>query len=152
MHSLVDLLLWLRSLDLCHPALFKATYNLHLRVLWAACGDPNPSTHTMPSLIAIAFGLLMSTTGNVVANAIATERTGASGYFGVHIVDGETGRGVPRVKLTTTTNEYFITDSGGWAAVITLGCVLHVQHTHAMHALILRSSHAPHHTRQCSCV
>ena len=46
-----------------------------------------------------------------------SEFTGA----GIHVVDKQTRRGVPRVKLTTTTNEVHITDSGGWAAVLTLG-------------------------------
>ena len=43
----------------------------------------------------------------------------SAGFFGIQVIDQATGRGVPRVKLTTTTNEVWITDSGGQAAVLT---------------------------------
>lgn len=58
--------------------------------------------------------------GVVLGRACDGELGGGS-FFGIHVVDKKTGRGVPRVKLTTTTNEVYITDSGGWAAVLTPG-------------------------------
>ena len=51
----------------------------------------------------------------------AALRSPAASFFGIRVVDKDTGRGVPRVKLTTTTNEVWITDSGGQAAVLTTG-------------------------------
>ena len=37
-------------------------------------------------------------------------------YFGIHVVDDRTGRGVPLVQLRTTNNVRFYTDSNGWVA------------------------------------
>ena len=37
-------------------------------------------------------------------------------YFGIHVVDEATGRGVPLVELETVNHMRFITDSGGWIA------------------------------------
>jgi hypothetical protein len=42
-------------------------------------------------------------------------------HFGVQVVDTQTQRGVPRVKLTAMGSEVFITDSAGWAAIPALG-------------------------------
>jgi hypothetical protein len=39
-----------------------------------------------------------------------------SGYFGIQVVDEQTGRGVPMVELKTTSNLCYYTDSGGWIA------------------------------------
>lgn len=36
--------------------------------------------------------------------------------FGIHVVDAETGRGVPLVTLTTVNDISLVTDSAGWAA------------------------------------
>lgn len=38
------------------------------------------------------------------------------GYFGIQVVDEQTGRGVPMVELKTTSNLCYYTDSGGWIA------------------------------------
>ena len=38
-------------------------------------------------------------------------------YFRIQVIDEQTGRGVPLVKLTTTNNLSFTTDSNGIAAV-----------------------------------
>jgi hypothetical protein len=57
----------------------------------------------------------------LLCGTVALASAANPAYFGIHVVDKDTGRGVPRVKLTTTTNEVFITDSAGWAAVIALG-------------------------------
>src|SRR5947209_11385045 len=38
-------------------------------------------------------------------------------YFGVHVVDEQTGRGVPLVELKTTSSVKFYTDSAGWVAI-----------------------------------
>jgi len=37
-------------------------------------------------------------------------------YFGIHVIDETTGRGVPLVTLKTTNNITLITDSAGWIA------------------------------------
>lgn len=40
----------------------------------------------------------------------------ADRYFAIHVVDAETGRGVPLVELTTTSNVRLVTDSNGYVA------------------------------------
>ena len=47
--------------------------------------------------------------------ASAQEKT-TSPYFGIRILDDETGRGVPLVELRTVNDIVLYTDSGGWAA------------------------------------
>jgi hypothetical protein len=42
-------------------------------------------------------------------------------YFGIHIVDDQTGRGVPLVKLQTTSKIRYITDSNGYVAFLEPG-------------------------------
>ena len=37
-------------------------------------------------------------------------------YFGIHVIDDQTGRGVPMVELRTTTNVSYYTDSAGYVA------------------------------------
>lgn len=37
-------------------------------------------------------------------------------YFGIRVVDADTGRGVPLVELETVNNLRFVTDSAGWVA------------------------------------
>jgi hypothetical protein len=37
-------------------------------------------------------------------------------YCGIHVVDDQTGRGVPMVELKTTSSVCYYTDSGGWVA------------------------------------
>lgn len=37
-------------------------------------------------------------------------------WFGIRVVDEETGRGVPLITLTTTNHQAFVTDSAGWVA------------------------------------
>ena len=49
-----------------------------------------------------------------IAMARAEEK---SAYFGIQIVDAETGRGVPLVELETLNQLRFVTDSAGWAAI-----------------------------------
>ncbi len=42
---------------------------------------------------------------------------GPRAYFGVRVVDEQTGRGVPLVELETVHRMKWITDSNGWAAI-----------------------------------
>src|SRR4051812_14130335 len=49
--------------------------------------------------------------------AILTSAAGAAGPFGVQMVDDQTGRGVPMVRLETTSRQRYYTDSGGYAAI-----------------------------------
>jgi hypothetical protein len=37
-------------------------------------------------------------------------------WFGIQVVDAQTGRGVPLVSLTTTNHQTFVSDSAGWIA------------------------------------
>lgn len=41
----------------------------------------------------------------------------SSGYFGIRVVDEETGRGVPLVELESVNHLQWVTDSGGWVAI-----------------------------------
>lgn len=65
--------------------------------------------------------LVMRASLAVVLGCTACAAPAISGHFGIQAVDKATRRGVPRVKLTTTTNEVYLTDSAGQAAVPTLG-------------------------------
>ena len=40
----------------------------------------------------------------------------ADQYFGIHVVDSSTKRGVPMVELTTVSKSRYVTDSAGWVA------------------------------------
>jgi hypothetical protein len=57
---------------------------------------------------------LPATTSTPTATAPAT--SGAGGYFGIHVVDEQTGRGVPMVELLTTSSAAYYTDSNGYVA------------------------------------
>jgi hypothetical protein len=52
----------------------------------------------------------------VAALLCASAAGQAPAYFGIHVLDEQTGRGVPLVELTTTYNGRYITDSAGWVA------------------------------------
>lgn len=58
----------------------------------------------MSRLVVILFSLL------------AAQATAAD-YFGIHVVDAETGRGVPLVELKSVSGVSFFTDSAGWVAI-----------------------------------
>ncbi len=59
--------------------------------------------------------------GLILSSALIVHQLSAralpSDYFGIQIVDAETGRGVPLVELTTTSQQKFLTDSNGWVAI-----------------------------------
>lgn len=67
-----------------------------------------PTARRLSQLI-VTIGLLLA----LAAGAIAGERE----YFGIHVVDAETGRGVPLVELKTVSGVSFFTDSAGWVAM-----------------------------------
>ncbi len=48
--------------------------------------------------------------------ARAAEEKVKEPYFGIHVVDDRTGRGVPLVELQTVNNIIHVTDSAGWVA------------------------------------
>ncbi|MBM4018228.1 MAG: hypothetical protein FJ288_07845 [Planctomycetes bacterium] len=48
--------------------------------------------------------------------AACTAAAGAVPYFGIRVIDGDTGRGVPLVELETVNAIRCYTDSAGWAA------------------------------------
>ena len=78
------------------------------RTIAAMMPAPMPAAGASPPVLLLL--LLVAATPFSAANP---------GYFGIQVVDRATGRGVPRVKLTTTTNDVFVTDSAGNAAVLT---------------------------------
>ena len=48
--------------------------------------------------------------------ALCTVRIASTTYFGIHIVDATTGRGVPLVRVETVNKQAFYTDSAGYVA------------------------------------
>ena len=61
-------------------------------------------------LIAIAWFVALS------PNDLAAQTAVREPYFGIQMVDDETGRGVPLVELRTVNQIFAISDSGGWVA------------------------------------
>jgi hypothetical protein len=59
-------------------------------------------------LVLLSLGLTLDAHGGVQDSA---ER-----YFAIHVIDEATGRGVPLVELSTTSNVRFVTDSNGLVA------------------------------------
>jgi hypothetical protein len=54
----------------------------------------------------------------VASSLASTASQAAEGdYFGIRVVDAQTGRGVPLVELKTVSGVLFVTDSNGWVAV-----------------------------------
>ena len=49
--------------------------------------------------------------------ALLTTNASAAEYFGIHVIDAETSRGVPLVELKSVSGVSFFTDSAGWAAI-----------------------------------
>jgi hypothetical protein len=52
----------------------------------------------------------------LVATAQADEVPVRAPYFGIHVVDEDTGRGVPLVELRTVNDVRHVTDNAGWIA------------------------------------
>lgn len=67
-----------------------------------------------------AAGVLV---GSEIANGLVTAPGGRSfvkpvaGIFGIHVVDSQTGRGIPLVELRTVSQVRYVTDSAGYAAI-----------------------------------
>ena len=64
--------------------------------------------------------------GMIKGFALVIALTGAPGtddYFGIQIVDEQTGRGVPLVELRTVNDQRFVSDSNGWVALHEPGLV-----------------------------
>jgi hypothetical protein len=59
-------------------------------------------------------GLVAALWGLMIAFAMGGEE---GKYFGVQVVDAETGRGVPLVELETIEHSRFVTDNAGWIAI-----------------------------------
>lgn len=55
------------------------------------------------------FALIIASTSMTLA--------AESDYFAIHIIDADTGRGVPLVELKTVSGVSFFTDSAGWIAI-----------------------------------
>ncbi|MBN1852674.1 MAG: hypothetical protein JW829_08115 [Pirellulales bacterium] len=65
--------------------------------------------HPVRHAILFLFFLMASFTSRVHANQPAD-------YYGIQVIDGQTGRGIPLVELETVNHLRWITDSGGWVA------------------------------------
>jgi hypothetical protein len=61
----------------------------------------------------IIFGLIVLATGSSVAGGAEP----ATKPFAIHVIDDQSGRGVPLVELKTVSNVSFWTDSAGYAAI-----------------------------------
>ncbi|HMO16026.1 MAG TPA: hypothetical protein PKD64_03990 [Pirellulaceae bacterium] len=69
------------------------------------------------ALVAIAYGqFLGACLGQARAVQPESELTPKTEWFGIRVVDSETGRGVPLVRFRTTAQVDFWTDSNGWIA------------------------------------
>ena len=65
---------------------------------------------------ALALGCVLAwLIAPVAAERALAEEVGGK-YFGIHIVDAKTGRGVPLISLRTVNDAVYVTDSAGWAA------------------------------------
>ena len=54
----------------------------------------------------------------LITSAAATaDESAQTQYFGIHVVDRDTQRGVPMVSLTTVDDVTYITDNAGWVAL-----------------------------------
>jgi hypothetical protein len=58
----------------------------------------------------------------------AFPQTDNPNFFGIHVVDENTGRGVPLVELSTTNALTYVTDSQGWIALYEPGLMGHKVH------------------------
>ena len=54
---------------------------------------------------------------SVLTSLIYPAQAAPQDYFGVRVLDAETGRGVPLVELKTVSDETFVTDSNGLVAI-----------------------------------
>ncbi len=69
------------------------------------------SRMSLPPLFLILALLLASNAGHAAVPLAVADQ-----YFGIQVVDEQTGRGVPMVELKTTSSASYYTDSGGWVA------------------------------------
>lgn len=63
------------------------------------------------SVLLVTLGCMMVGTGTVPAGELPNR------FFGIHVVDESTGRGVPLVELSTVHQVRHVTDSAGWVAL-----------------------------------
>jgi hypothetical protein len=78
-------------------------------ILLSRCG-----LNMIPHLPFLIVCLLSSLTVTLVPGSAQTP---CDHYFGIRVVDSETGRGVPLVELETVNRIRYITDSAGWVAM-----------------------------------
>ncbi len=76
---------------------------LHFGLLWRVIGCYKPAMHFLRGFI-LALATLISA------------HAAPAAWFAIHVVDEQTGRGVPLVSLTTTNAITHVTDSAGWIA------------------------------------
>ncbi|MFP6618819.1 MAG: hypothetical protein VB877_05695 [Pirellulaceae bacterium] len=65
----------------------------------------------------------MTTLPVIVLTLLLSNAPVSDAYFGIQIVDSQTGRGVPLVELRTVNDQRFVSDSNGWVALHEPGLV-----------------------------
>lgn len=74
-----------------------------------------------PTLPAAAFGFLLALT----LATLSAQDAVTPPWFGIHVVDDRTGRGVPLMELRTLNDVRYVTDHAGWAAFHEPGMMNH---------------------------
>ena len=75
----------------------------------------------MRMLLLAAAASAMVVVSAAASSPVPAVAAAAPGYFALHCVDKATGRGVPRVELTSVDHTVWVTDSNGLAAVEVTG-------------------------------
>jgi hypothetical protein len=74
----------------------------------------------MNSFRIFLYGIISGLLATILASAMAFSQE-ANNYFGIQVVDQQTGRGIPMVRLRTTNSVDYWTDSNGWVAFLEPG-------------------------------
>ncbi len=73
-------------------------------------------SHSVPVPLRNLAVILALLPARIICGAVIAGAPDPALYFGIQIVDEQTGRGVPMVELKTTSNISCYSDSGGWVA------------------------------------
>ena len=65
----------------------------------------------------VVLAILLINLSAVMSSEAAGEENDNPRYFGIHVVDDDTQRGVPMVSLTTVDDVTYMTDNAGWVAL-----------------------------------
>lgn len=89
---------------------FLISARLHFGLLWRRFGCYKRAMNFLRGSFLALASLLTAHAVRLTAQAAPAE------WFAIHVVDEQTGRGVPLVSLTTTNQITHVTDSAGWIA------------------------------------